>query len=312
MDLSEITQMVVSLKGIISRAFCKNKESCDVDDYADLRKKLISEKIELPEFVNQCRNLQDIEDYGKRKFNNRGIIIPYVERRVFVSDKFNIILTSLEFNVSSSDLFKHQFPYGLPIGKNKPSLVVVAENSSQNTLFEGTSSIGVIRGDVYPNFTYKKLKLCLEGQSFIPSLNNFFSFSTEKESYFLNAYEKMYEMTSEEVPVLVPQVWIQWHSQNKNHLRNEGSAYADDLMRVDFVAFWKDRRFAILVDDISHYGKKNSSGRWEADEEQYSKRLKEDRKLRKESWEVFRVSNWEVRNDHTGEVLNDLKDHIGF
>ena len=49
-----------------------------------------------------------------------------------------------------------------------------------------------------------------------------------------------------------------------------------------------------------------------ANEEQYSKRLKEDRKLRKESWEVFRVSNWEVREDHTGEVLNDLKDHIGF
>ena len=129
---------------------------------------------------------------------------------------------------------------------------------------------------------------------------------------FFNAYEKKYNMTTEEVPVLVPQAWIEWHSKTKTNLRNEGSAYKDNLMRVDFVAFWKDKRFAILVDDISHYGKKNALGRWEADEEQYSKRLKEDRKLRKESWEVFRVSNWEVREDHTGEVLNDLKDHIGF
>ncbi|NET01710.1 MAG: hypothetical protein F6K62_01755 [Sphaerospermopsis sp. SIO1G2] len=70
----------------------------------------------------------------------------------------------------------------------------------------------------------------------------------------------------------------------------------------------------MLIDDISHYGKKvNSDCYWLADEENYSKRLKEDRKLRKEGWEVFRISNWEIRNKALiPEILHDLKDFIGF
>jgi hypothetical protein len=41
---------------------------------------------------------------------------------------------------------------------------------------------------------------------------------------------------------------------------------------VDFVAFWNNRRYAILIDDISHYGVK-MAGRWDASEQEYSKRL---------------------------------------
>jgi hypothetical protein len=86
----------------------------------------------------------------------------------------------------------------------------------------------------------------------------------------------------------------------------------NDLYRVDFVTFWNNKRYAILVDDISHYGKKGTQN-WIADEEAYSNRLKEDRKLRKEKWEVFRVSNWKIRTPTLlPEILSDLKDFIDF
>jgi len=41
--------------------------------------------------------------------------------------------------------------------------------------------------------------------------------------------------------------------------------------------------------------------------------LKEDRKLRKEGWEVFRISNWEMRRQELiPDILEDLKNFIGF
>ncbi len=42
-------------------------------------------------------------------------------------------------------------------------------------------------------------------------------------------------------------------------------------------------------------------------------RLKEDRKLHKEGWEVFRISNWEIRQEEIIlELLADLREFIGF
>ena len=119
-------------------------------------------------------------------------------------------------------------------------------------------------------------------------------------------------MRSTDIPVLIPQAWIQWHSKTKQDLRSTASSYADELYRVDFVAFWDNRRYAIPIDDISHYAKR-SGKTWEASEVEYSKRLREDRKLRKTGWQVFRVSNWEMRSeDAIPEILSDLKEFIGF
>lgn len=76
------------------------------------------------------------------------------------------------------------------------------------------------------------------------------------------------------------------------------------------MAFWNNKRHVILVDDISHYAVKRNA-KWDADEESYSKRLKEDRKLRKENWKVFRVSNWELRdNEKTQVIMDDLLDFM--
>lgn len=313
-ELSEIFLNVNYLKDIVSRAICRQtKEHRDSESYFFWRMRFIKENLKLPEFVKNWESLQALEDFFERKFKNEGDGTFDIDLRMsFINDEFKELLNQLNPSGSPGDLFKYQFPYGLPFGIKMPNVVVVPDNSSQKICFDETLVNGVIKGNVYPDFTYKKLLECLDGQSFSPSIENLQISCTPNELCFLNAYEEKYKMTSEGVPVLVPQAWIEWHSKTKANLRNEGSAYKDNLMRVDFVAFWKNKRFAILVDDIGHYSIKNSMGTYVANEEQYSKRLKEDRKLRKESWEVFRVSNWEVREDHTGEVLNDLKDHIGF
>lgn len=215
----------------------------------------------------------------------------------------------------SGDLFRHQFPAGLPLSLKKPNLAFVPEQGSQRAYFEDEPEIGIIRDNVYPNFTFEDLRSRLEGKPIaqgslakvLTAMNQ-----TEWEKNFFTSYASEYGMWYNKVPVLIPQAWIQWHSKPKRDLREKMSSYADDLYRVDFVAFWNWRRFAILIDDIRHYGVQ-LAGRWDASEEAYSKRLKEDRKLRREGWQVFRVSNWEIKKANSlTEILNDLREYMGF
>jgi len=220
-----------------------------------------------------------------------------------------------EISQSSNDLFKQQFPAGLPFGIKKPRFGVIPEKGSQKVHFEDEFHTGVIRENVYPNLSYQDLIEGLKGTPIVSynlkeSLINMSQ--TESEKQFFRFYTANYNMWTREIPVLIPQAWIQWHSDTKNELRNRNSSYAANLYRVDFVAFWKNKRFAILIDDISHYARKNFSS-WNADEEKYSMRLKEDRKLRKEGWEVFRISNWEIRDEQViSEILADFLEYIDF
>ncbi len=222
---------------------------------------------------------------------------------------------SIKILQTPNDLFKQQFPAGLPFGIKKPSVAFIPEKGTQRVYFEDEPDIGVIRESVYPTFTYQALTECLKGTP-IGNLNLKETLinlcQTDPEKQFFRFYTNNYQMWTREIPILIPQAWIQWHSYTKNELRSRNSSYVDDLYRVDFVAFWKNKRFAILIDDISHYARKNYSY-WNADEEKYSMRLKEDRKLHKEGWEVFRLSNWEIRNEQLlSEILSDFLEYIDF
>lgn len=103
-------------------------------------------------------------------------------------------------------------------------------------------------------------------------------------------------MANENIPVLIPQAWIQWHSQSKKYLSPTSSLNIKDIYRVDFVAFQKNKRFAIFIDDISHYAtRKHDQETWLASEEEYYKNIQQDRRLIKEGWFVIRFSNWEIK-----------------
>ena len=217
--------------------------------------------------------------------------------------------------VSDNNLFISQFPAGLPFGVPKPSFSIAALKGSQTFRYEMQDGIGLLEGKIYPNFSFKMLEV-LYGLTpstsivFKQSLRNMNQSDYEKE--FFLTYATKFDMANKDIPVLIPQAWIQWHSQTKKNLRDNDSIYADELCRADFVAFWDNKRYIILVDDIGHYAVKRGV-RWDADQESYSKRLKEDRKLQNENWQVFRISNWELRdNEKVQVILEDLRDFIGF
>ena len=178
---------------------------------------------------------------------------------------------------------------------------------------ENWPEVAVIREGVYPNLSFQRLVKLLNRppillQKILPGMTQ-----TDYEKKFFLRYVREYDAWDQEVPILLPQAWIQWHSKNKGDLRSQGSSYATDPHRVDFVVFWNNHRFVILVDDISHYAQ-ITGDHWHADEERYSMRLREDRKLYREGWQVFRVSNWEMRKGEETvlEMLDDLQAHIGF
>jgi hypothetical protein len=218
---------------------------------------------------------------------------------------------------SSTDSFAAEFPAGLAFGRSKPAVNVGSSKGRAVAEFEPSSDTRVLRSGIYPDLDFVKLTSILESSDGIDAKNRMKRTiwdmnDTECERTFIENYAKTFKMVDAHVPALVPQAWIQWHSSTKTHLRDQNSKHADRLLRVDFVAFWAGRRFAILVDDRGHYATK-SGGAWAPSDEKYSQRLKEDRWLRKERWEVFRVSNWEMREPIAlVEIMQDFRDFVGF
>lgn len=218
------------------------------------------------------------------------------------------------WQVIYSDLFKRQFPVGLPFGVLKPDFAITAAEGDQSLRFELKSGTEIIRQDVYPNFDFQSFQTARgitssTNRTLKKSLTNMNQ--TDYEKKFFLAYVRHFGMAENHVPMLIPQAWIQWHSLSKKNLRAAKRPLADEMYRVDFVAFWANKRYAILIDDISHYAVKKGT-MWIADEETYSKRLREDRKLQSEGWKIFRVSNWEIKQNRDKEILEILRGFIGF
>ena len=213
-----------------------------------------------------------------------------------------------------NDLFLHQFPGGLPFGLVKPDFAVIAREGKQSLKFELKSGIGVIWENVYPNFDFSIFQTACGINSETNSALKKALFAmnqTDYEKIFFQTYAKNLGMAYRDIPMLIPQAWVQWHSSSKQVLQASGRTLAKDLYRIDFVAFWNNHRYAILIDDISHYAIKRGN-QWIADEETYSKRLAEDRKLQVEGWNIFRVSNWDIKQNRVSEIVIDLQKFIGF
>jgi hypothetical protein len=257
----------------------------------------------LLEYVLQLHDLSD---------ELKSLISFFCEELGFVVEDNKITYIGSFFG---EDLFAYQFPAGMPFGILKPDFSITAEKERQTLKYELQDGLGLLKEKVYPNFSFRMLEAFydLDHSTNLVLKNALVEMNqTEYEKTFFLEYARIFGMANKDVPVLIPQAWIQWHSQPKRNLRSIGGTHGDELYRVDFVAFWNSKRYVILVDDISHYAVKQQSI-WRADEQSYSKRLKEDRKLSTENWQVFRVSNWELRDkEKIPGILEDLRKFIGF
>ena len=235
-------------------------------------------------------------------------------------------------------------PYGgFCFGPDKPKVHILQEKGRQVVRFVGASRNGEIRKCLYPSFSfrdwtdfiYDEMGITwlhrLGIQDIVPEYRDGAHLVTETlvdknapgEQAFWNAYfaslrDIQMGYTDEGwdapdwIPALVPQVWVQWHSDSVQDLRRWGSPYASQPQRIDFAVFWNNKRYAILIDGIQHYAVKRN-GIWMASEEEYSKRLAEDRFFRANDWEVFRVSNWELRDQpRTERIMLEFQKQIGF
>ena len=259
--------------------------------------------LKLLEYVLQLHDLSP---------ESKSLLSSYCEELGFVVEDNKITCIG---SFSGEDLFTYQFPAGMPFGILKPDFSITAEKERQTLKYELQDGLGLLTEKVYPNFSFKMLETFYGLDN---STNEVFKKAlrdmnqTQYEKDFFLAYATRFDMGNKDVPVLIPQAWIQWRSQPKSNTRSIGGTHGHELYRVDFVAFWNSKRYVILVDDISHYAVKLQSI-WHADEQSYSKRLKEDRKLRIENWQVFRVSNWELRDEEKiPGILEDLRKFIGF
>lgn len=244
--------------------------------------------------------------------DDKSFILSLCKKQGWVIDGYNIQFPDVKI---SDDLFKMQFPAGLPFGTRKPNFSVTSHMTGQSLKFDFESGIGIIWGDVYPSYDFQSFQSAngINSETNSALKRALFSMNqTESEKVFFQTYAKHFRMADEKVPLLIPQAWIQWHSLTKQKLLAKGSHLANEPYRLDFVAFWENKRFAILIDDIGHFAVKRGN-QWIADEASYSKRLDEDRKLQMEGWHVCRVSNWEIRNQgKVMEIVANLQKVFGF
>jgi very-short-patch-repair endonuclease len=253
------------------------------------------------------------------------------------------------YDNNEPESFDDIFPMGLPVGQSKPNLTVNFVGGRQITTWKTIKGLAVLKGNVYPNFSLHEYRSWVMEQPTLEELTKITSeeedtFSignytvpswvaslrlcqSQPECDFFKAYIKKYAVPYQKpksdgnngirsrdlqgVPALVPQVWIKWDNQSTRSLNRMGYD-ADSPYRVDFVIFWNNKMYIVLLDGIQHYAAK-VNGRWDADEETYAARLKEDRLLRLQGWEVFRVGNWEIRDEtRLSAVLEELRMLIGF
>ncbi len=247
--------------------------------------------------------------------------------------------------------FDALFTFGLPVGLHgKPSGAVEYGAQGQTFSFHETALMGVVRGDVYPNYCMHDFKEWANPKERLGSyvtppvvlqtaagivqdecltmLSNICQ--TVSEKLLLKAYLETFVAPharpslkpsspgldflplKDKIPALLPQAWINWRSNDREALKRMGYKYANATMRFDFVVFWQSRNFVVQVDSIEHYAEKVNE-RWDANEERYAARLKEDRLLRMQGWNIFRLGNWETRDpERLKQVLEELRMFIGF
>lgn len=321
-DVRKLANKIIDFKKSLGN-IVQNNAIVDDQYYQLLRQELISSFISksLPREIMSNTTIDEFSHFITQ-FPSQSDTIYYIKKA------FEDVLYFLEMD-NGQDLFKFQFPIGLPFGYNKdnpkPHMNVNPNSESQIVEFQLQTGMSILKEDIYPNFTFndlcKKVNLSSLGLNEIKDWAKALVYmsQTDYEKIFLIKYAKTFEVRKKAVPILIPQAWIRWNSMSKSDLRQIGSTYADELYRIDFVAFWSNKRYAITLDDISHYGKKITEGEkitWLANEEEYSKRLKEDRTLKAAGWEVFRISNWELKqidnNTIINEIFSDLREFIGF
>jgi hypothetical protein len=105
--------------------------------------------------------------------------------------------------------------------------------------------------------------------------------------------ERMLLETELSYPALIPEVWFNVIGHDKT--AEDEAHLEENPQRVDFVMFAEGVKCVIEIDGPSHYAVYDEgSRRYEVSEQRYTKNLRIERSLRRQGWQIFRFSNYEV------------------
>ena len=112
-------------------------------------------------------------------------------------------------------------------------------------------------------------------------------------------------------PALIPQVWLNYTYNPKRKPTQESNDIRDMPKRVDFFFMTHGKMHVVEIDDPSHYAIYDDSKRkYETSEERYTSNLRAERVLRKQGFEIHRLSNWEILNAKESELLQLIHDAL--
>lgn len=120
--------------------------------------------------------------------------------------------------------------------------------------------------------------------------------SSPEEILWKTYFQSFYHKLGENLPALIPQVYLHYDPYTLKQLRNEKRLYRQ---RMDFLLLLSDRkRIIIEIDGRQHY-----SIDGEARPKLYSEMVAEDRELKLAGYEVYRFGGYELLQDDASEKV---------
>jgi very-short-patch-repair endonuclease len=126
------------------------------------------------------------------------------------------------------------------------------------------------------------------------------SLASAPEKLFWKTYfEKFYELFAENLPALVPQVYLHYDPYTAKQLQEHRRLVRQ---RMDFLLLLSDRiRVVIEIDGKQHYAEQDK-----ASPRLYSEMVAEDRRLKLAGYEVYRFGGYELSSESAIEIVEQF------
>jgi very-short-patch-repair endonuclease len=123
------------------------------------------------------------------------------------------------------------------------------------------------------------------------------SLDSNPEKLFWKIYfKKFYELFTEKLPALVPQVYLHYDPYTLKQLQDQRRLVRQ---RMDFLFLLSDRiRIVIEIDGKQHYAEEDT-----ASPRLYSEMVAEDRRLKLCGYEVYRFGGYELNSESEAEII---------
>ena len=109
-----------------------------------------------------------------------------------------------------------------------------------------------------------------------------------------------------DIPALIPQAWLRYIHDDK--LRGAKDPLKDlTFSCVDFLIIWNNQKIVIEIDGQPHFAEFNrSKKKWEPSLKKYTENLIKERKIKKQGFRIFRISDIEIDEAQNWEDLDDI------